>query len=137
MDKFRNSAKAFIVKDNKLLILKRSSDEVHKANIWEIPGGRLELGENPIEGLKREVKEESGIDIEVLHPIKVRHFEREDGQTITMLIFLCKALNDDVKISKEHSEFDWVEIENCKEKLPYFFHEDVDIFNKLDLKKLF
>ena len=134
---FRNSAKGFIVRNNKLLILKRSSDEVHKANIWEIPGGRLELGEDPFEGLKREVKEETNVDIEVLHPIKVRHFVREDGKTITMLIFLCKALNENVKISEEHSDFDWVEIENCKEKLPRFFHEDVDIFNKLDLKKLF
>jgi len=134
---FRNAAKAFIVKNNKLLIIKRRSNDVQKPNIWEIPGGRLELGENPFEGIKREVKEETNLDIEVLHPLNIGHFNRDDGQTITMLIFLCKALNDDVKISEEHSDFDWVELENCKEKLSDYFHEEVDIFNKLELNKLF
>jgi len=137
MDKFRVAAKSFVVKDGKLLILKRASDDVQQPNIWELPGGRLELGEDPREGIKRETKEETGIDVEVLHPINVRHFSRDDGQTITMLIFLCKALNNEVNISKEHSEFDWVSLENCKEKLTDFFHKELDIFNKLELHKLF
>lgn len=137
MDNFRISVKSFIIKDGKLLVLKRTSDNVQKPNIWEIPGGRLEPGEDPREGIKRETKEETGLDIEVLHPINVRHFVREDRQTITMIIFLCKALHDNVKISKEHSEFDWVALENCKEKLAEFFHEEVDIFNRLGLYRLF
>jgi mutator protein MutT len=136
MVEFRIATKSFVIKDGKILILKRAHDDVQKPNIWEIPGGRLELGEDPQEGIKRETKEETGIDIEVLHPINVRHFVRDDGQTITMLIFLCKALNDDVTISEEHSDFDWVELEKCKEKLTDFFHKEVDIFNQLGLHKL-
>ncbi|MFC2135647.1 NUDIX domain-containing protein [Bacteroidota bacterium] len=134
---FRIATKSFVVKDGKLLVLKRASDDVQKPNIWEIPGGRLELGEDPREGIKRETKEETGIDIEILHPINVRHFVRDDGQTITMLIFLCKALHDNVKISGEHSEFDWVPLENCKDKLTDFFHKELDIFHQLELHKLF
>jgi len=137
MSNFRIAAKSFVIKDGKLLVLKRVSDDVQKPNIWEIPGGRLELGEDPREGIKRETKEETGIDVEVLHPINVRHFVRDDGQTITMLIFLCKALHDNVKISEEHSDFDWIELESCKEKLTDFFHKEVDIFNQLELYKLF
>jgi len=137
MDNFRIAAKSFVIRDKKLLILKRASNDVQKPNIWEIPGGRLELGEDPREGIKRETKEETGIDIEVLYPINVRHFVRDDGQTITMLIFLCKALHDNVKISDEHSDFDWIILEKCKEKLTDFFHEEVDIFNQLELHKLF
>ncbi len=135
MDKFRIAAKSFIINDGKLLVLKRASDDIQKPNIWEIPGGRLELGEDPIEGIQRETKEETGIDVKVIHPINVKHFKRDDGQTITMLIFLCKALNNNVNLSKEHSDFDWIPIENCKEKLTDFFHKEVDIFNKLELYK--
>lgn len=137
MDNFRIAVKSFIVKEGKLLVLKRVSNDIQKPNIWEIPGGRLELGEDPRKGIKRETKEETGIDIEVLHPINVRHFARDDGQTITMLIFLCKALNDNVKLSEEHSAFEWVDVGQCKEKLTDFFHKEVDIFNKLELNKLF
>jgi|TARA_Y100000310_G_scaffold310020_1_gene354732 mutator protein MutT len=137
MMNFRLAAKSFIVKDGKLLILKRSPTDVQRPNIWEIPGGRLELGEDPRQGIKRETKEETGIDIEVLHPINVRHFNRDDGQTITLLIFLCKALNNNLKISKEHSAYEWISLENCKAKLTDFFHEEVDIFNRLELSKLY
>jgi 8-oxo-dGTP diphosphatase len=94
---FRVAAKAFIVDGERLLIIKRSSKDIQMPGIWEIPGGRLDLGEDPKEGLKREAKEETGLDIEVLTPLDVKHFTRDDKQTITMLIFLCRALNKEVK----------------------------------------
>lgn len=137
MDKFRIATKSFVIKEGKLLILKRAFDDIQKPSIWEIPGGRLEIGEDPREGIKRETKEETGLDIEVLHPINIRHFERDDRQTITMIVFLCKPLHDNVIISNEHSDFDWIELENCKEKLTSFFHKEADIFHELGLHKLF
>ena len=132
---FRLAAKSFIVKDNNLLIIKRRLSDVQKPSIWEIPGGRLELGEDPFEGLKRETKEETGLDIEVLNPLSVRYFTRDDNQRITMIIFYCKPLTSEVKLSDEHTDFEWVDLNNCKEKLADFFHKDVDAFNKLFLSK--
>ena len=132
---FRIAVKSFILNNNKLLILKREPKDVQKPEIWEIPGGRLDLGEDPREGLKRETKEETGIDSEPSQILNIRHFTRSDGQTITMLIFLCKALHNNIKLSKEHTDFDWIDINNCKEKLTDFFHQEVDIFNKLELHK--
>jgi len=131
----RLAVKAFIVKEGNLLLVKRSDDEVHQPGIWEPPGGRLTLGEDPIRGLKREVLEETGLEIEVLHPFNVRHFVREDGQTVTLMIFLAKASEGEVTISSEHSAFEWVGLENCKEKIANWFHPEVDLFNKLELRK--
>jgi len=88
----RNAAKAFIINDGKLLLIKRRPTDVQTPNIWEGPGGRLEIGEDPILGLKREVREEVGLDIEVVMPFSVKHFNRDDGQTITLTIFLCKLI---------------------------------------------
>ena len=136
MDHFKISAKSFIVKDGKLLILKRASNDIHKPDVWEIPGGRLDYGEDPHNGVKRETREEAGIDIEVIHPLNIRHFTRDDGQIITMLIFLCKPLEEDIKISEEHSDFEWIPLNNCKNKLSSFFHKELDIFDKLELEKL-
>lgn len=50
--------KAIIVKDNKVLLVR--SD---KGGHWDIPGGRIHVGERPNDALKREVKEELGLDI--------------------------------------------------------------------------
>jgi len=132
---FRLSLKTFIMNGNDTLLIKRASDDVQKPEIWEIPGGRIELGENPFEGLKREVKEETGLEIKIIHPVSVRHFQREDEQTVTMIIFLSQANNKNIKLSSEHTDSDWIPFERCKEKLNKFFHQEVDTINKLGINK--
>lgn len=127
------AVKAFIINDGKLLILKRVENDIQKPGIWEIPGGRIDIRENMISGLMREVKEEAGLDIEVNREISIRNFVRDDKQKIEMHIFLCNAVNDcKIRLSEEHSSFEWVEIERCKEKLSEFFHPEVD--NLLNLE---
>jgi mutator protein MutT len=130
MDDFKISVKGFVVKDKKVLIVRRALDDAHKPGIWEPLGGRLEFGENPFLGLKREIKEEANIDVDVLNPLDVKHFTREDGQKITMILFLCKALNDEVRLTEEHIEFEWVEIDKLKDKLNDFFHTSIDNIKK-------
>ena len=115
MDNFRNAVKAFIVKNNEVLLIRRRSNDVHKPGQWDIPGGRLELGEDPIAGLKREVLEEVGINVEIEMPIDIHHFTRDDGQKITMIIFWCKPLSTDIVLSEEHQEHKWVSLENASE----------------------
>jgi 8-oxo-dGTP diphosphatase len=133
---FRVAVKAFSVNKGKLFVIKRAEDDVQSPGIWELPGGRLELGEDPYLGLIREIKEETGLYIRPINPMTVRHFERSDGQVITMLVFLCKVSGGDAKLSEEHSSFDWVSIDDCKEKINPFFHKEVEIFNELNLHRL-
>ena len=104
--RFRVAAKAFIIKDDKLFIIKRAQDDVQKPGVWEIPGGRLELGEDPILGLMREIREETGMYIDIVSPLSIRHFTRSDNQIVTLLVFLCKPKKGGfLKISKEHSDY--------------------------------
>ena len=109
------AVKAYIVSAGKLLVLKRVPNDDHYAGKWDIPGGRLGPGENPLDGLRRETREETGLDIDILLPMDVQHFVRDDKQVITMIIFLCRPLTDKVKLSKEHSEYRWVDLKDTKE----------------------
>jgi 8-oxo-dGTP diphosphatase len=60
-----------VLRDNKLLLGKRHEDPdkadsvFRAANVWTMPGGKLEFGESFEEGAKRELKEETGIDVEI------------------------------------------------------------------------
>ncbi|PIS42711.1 MAG: NUDIX hydrolase [Candidatus Kerfeldbacteria bacterium CG08_land_8_20_14_0_20_40_16] len=60
-----------IITDSKgqLLLVRRKMNP--RKGYWDLPGGFLEEGENPINGLKREMKEELGIDIEISSQIGI------------------------------------------------------------------
>ena len=54
--------KAVIVRDGKVLVVR---DPRENQEIWELPGGRLNLGEEPKRGLAREIAEELGVPCEI------------------------------------------------------------------------
>ncbi|MDD5163342.1 MAG: NUDIX domain-containing protein [Candidatus ainarchaeum sp.] len=130
MPDFRLAVKGFITENKKVLILKRSGYTKQMPGIWELPGGRLEAGEDPLAGLQREIKEETGIEIEIVFPMSVRHFTREDGQIITMIIFLCKPKSKTVKLSSEHTEFEWAGIKTARQKMSKFYLKELELFEK-------
>jgi len=126
------AAKALLVNENnEILCLKRRPNDVHQPGTWDFPGGRLEEGESPFEGLKRECIEEIQLDIDVQNPLTIHHFTRQDGQKITMICFLCKLTDDEqeVKLSEEHTEYKWLPIDEAKEIIGPF-NQDVDAFEK-------
>jgi 8-oxo-dGTP diphosphatase len=125
------AVKSFIINNNKeLLLIKRQDNEIHCPGAWEVPGGRLELGENPFDALRRETKEETSLDIEILNPLRVNFFERDDGQTITMISFLCRPVSNSVVLSEEHSDYQWIDIEKAFYTIHQAFRKDLEIFKK-------
>lgn len=116
--KFYSGLKAVIVKDGKFLILKRSGKDEFRANEWDIPGGGMKFGEKPEECLKREVKEECGLNVDIVKPLRIWTFFKNSGRTqVFAVTVLCKYKSGKVKLSKEHSDFKWIkpdEIKNLK-----------------------
>jgi 8-oxo-dGTP diphosphatase len=130
------AVKSLIINDKgELLLIKRRENDVHCAGNWEIPGGRLEPGEDPYKGLKREAKEETGLDIEIKHPIRVHHFTREDNQKITMISFYCKPISNSVKLSEEHTQHQWCSLDDAQTKVHEAFVKDINIFKENFLNK--
>lgn len=128
---FAIAVKGFVV-DGKgeLLVVKRSEDDEQQPGIWELPGGRLERSEDPVSGLLRELMEETGLQVEVVHPINVRHFTRRDGQTITMIIYLCRARSTDVTMSEEHTAYRWVPVGEARGSIDGWFWPEIDSFER-------
>lgn len=84
---------------------------------WEFPKGGLENEESPIEACIREVQEEAGLKPMKVNDFKTQysyHFTRE-GERIEkkVHIFLGKAFRDDVRLSREHRDYDWLSFEQC------------------------
>lgn len=87
---------------------------------WVYPGGIVEVGENLIDGLVREIKEESGIDATVSHLISVvsntgmhKFYDGvTDVPTKVMFDFVCNPVGGELAISEETTNSRWVPKEN-------------------------
>ncbi|MBU5467881.1 NUDIX hydrolase [Virgibacillus sp. MSJ-26] len=83
---------------------------------WVFPGGQVEVGENLIDGIIREVKEESGIDVKVSHLVGVfsntATYEGHSGvkvvPTKVMFDFVCEPIGGKLTTSDETSDSRWV-----------------------------
>jgi len=92
------AVKGLIVNDDKFLMLQQKS----RGKVWwDLPGGRIKYGEDPAESLKREVFEETHLDVDILNPIGVWHFFLEhDKVQIVCLTFLCKLKSGEIDLNK-------------------------------------
>jgi 8-oxo-dGTP diphosphatase len=111
MKKIYPGIKAIVLKNNKVLVMRRSMEEDHAQGLWDTPGGAIDFAEDHKVCLLREVLEEAGIDIEIIKPLRVwSYFKNPDTQIIGVTM-LCRYKSGEVKLSEEHTEFKWIDPE--------------------------
>ena len=81
---------AVIKRGDRVLIAQRKSDSAVEGLKWEFPGGKLEHGETPEACLRREIKEELGLNIEVGQLIGVSSHVYHGKVHIVLLCYMCK-----------------------------------------------
>jgi 8-oxo-dGTP diphosphatase len=119
--------KAFIDRDGEVLIL----NDPHLG--LDFPGGKIQVGEKDFnKALKREVKEETGLEIEIGEPFTRWYFvftkgHRNYGKRVFLVGFKCKYVNGEIKLSHEHDSYRWVNKDNYKE-----LEDDSDYFKALE-----
>lgn len=108
--------KAVIVKDGKVLILREAAtygDGTQRGR-YHMPGGRIEPGENFEQALRREVREEAGIEVEVEHPIYVGEWRpviKGVPHQIVATFFVCTPKSTEIMLSTEHDDYQWIDPE--------------------------
>lgn len=117
---------AILLIGNKVLIAQRAPGE-NLAGKWEFPGGKIEPEETPQECLKREIKEELTVDIEVLEFFRESIYEYNFG-VIKLMAFWCRWLSGDFTL-KVHSQIKWVDSEELD--LYNFAPADIPIVENL------
>jgi 8-oxo-dGTP diphosphatase len=88
-------------------LLSRRLPDAHLGGYWEFPGGKLETGESPEAALRREIKEELDIEVEIGEIFAVGH---HDYPTKTVLLLVYRALLvNGTPQCREVAEFAWLD----------------------------
>lgn len=108
-----------IVKDNKFLFFKRSSEDTSYPNCWGLAGGGVDEGETPTEGLVREIEEELGFTL-----TDYRLLKRYDLNGLIANVYVFDTPDFDesiITLNDEHTEyryFTFNEVINGKDFIP-------------------
>jgi 8-oxo-dGTP diphosphatase len=118
--------KAFIRRGDEVLIVRDPKIGL------DFPGGKIQTHETDLaEALKREVREETGLEIEAGDAFTtwMKEFPRDHRlQSKVFLVgYLCRYMSGEVRLSHEHTEYHWVNKTNYHD-----FKEDSDYFRALE-----
>lgn len=124
------SAKALIIHRHKFLILKQNH---HGQTYWDLPGGKMEFGESPIETLKREVKEETFLEIKIKKLMGVWwFFTLDQKRQIVCLTYLCSAFHPEkIDLTQNPAQeniidYDWISQEEFLSGKYNFLHQSLN-----------
>lgn len=95
---------AIIVHNGKVLIAQRSDGQM--AGFWEFPGGKVEPGETYEECLRREIKEELNIEVEVKDLFGESRYQYEFGE-IKLIAYECRWTGGQLVLN-DHRRIAWV-----------------------------
>ena len=107
---------AVIVQLGKVLIVKRA--HAPRKGEWSLPGGRVELGESLVEATRREIREETGLDVDVGPLIELfdRIHRRDERVQDHFVIadYLCTPCGGNLAASDDAEEVAWVDPGNLE-----------------------
>jgi 8-oxo-dGTP diphosphatase len=99
---------AIIARDGKVLAMRRALTKDAGAGVWETLSGRVPLGEEPLDAIKREILEECGLEV-TLDPGPFTTYQAT-RKNLAMIVIVYRAVykGGDVVMSAEHDDYAWL-----------------------------
>ncbi|MBA3724712.1 MAG: NUDIX hydrolase [Candidatus Levybacteria bacterium] len=105
----------------KVFLARRASTKKFLPNVYELPGGHIDFGEDIVDGLKRKIKEEFGMNIKVGDPFSVFTYANPiKGSHSLEVIYFASFVDAIEKIKlhpEDHSAFGWFSREEIAKKV--------------------
>jgi mutator protein MutT len=117
--------------DGRILIAERPEGKF-MAGWWEFPGGKLEFGERPEDGLAREVREELGIEVEVGDPFHVVNVARTPGTAVLVVFYWCRWTGGEIRLL-DAGDVAWVTVDDFDRVK--FLESNRSVVEKLKLER--
>ncbi len=95
-------------REGKILAIRRSKTAPTCPLHWDLPGGELDWGEEPVAGMEREIKEETGLKVDKVTPFDIIARVYESGEYWVSIGYQVVSRSNKVKLSYEHDQWKWV-----------------------------
>lgn len=94
---------------DKFLALRRWLGDASRPGKWDLAGGNLSFGQSTEDGLRKEIREETNLEVDYIRPIRVWSHYFDNTKIYHLYIgYSCKAKSATVILSEEHIEHKWV-----------------------------
>ncbi len=109
---------AIIVRERRVLAMRRSPYKDAGAGLWETLSGRVSPGESPLVAVQREILEECGLEV-ALEPRPLMAYQSKRN-TLPMVVIVYRAYyqSGEVHLSDEHDDFAWLSSEDFAKRSP-------------------
>ena len=102
---------AVVVQEGRVLLVRRGSEPLKGR--WTLPGGMLEVGETLAQGVVREVREETGLEVEPVELIEVLDRIHREGEGVryhyVIADYLCRVTGGELRAASDADAVRWVE----------------------------
>jgi 8-oxo-dGTP diphosphatase len=100
-----------VFRGDRMLSMCRAADQSAAPGLWEGVSGRVQAGEDPIAAARREVIEETGLQVTVRARPVTAYAAIRRGEPMTVIVFRATHHEGEVVLSEEHDAFRWCDLE--------------------------
>lgn len=106
-DRFVVAVAAVVVRDGRVLAMRRSATKDAGAGLWETLSGRVEPDEQPLDAVAREIDEECGLTVRVRPRPVDAYVARRGAAPMTVIVYRADWMAGEVQRSAEHDAHAW------------------------------
>jgi 8-oxo-dGTP diphosphatase len=102
-----------VIKDNEVLLIKENKPTAFDK--WNFPSGRMEMGEDILNAALREVKEETGLDVNLINTTGIYNFLSDSNDQVILFHFIGEIVGGELRIDEEEIiESKWVTLDEIR-----------------------
>ena len=109
---------ALVRREGKILAMRRALTKDASPGIWEAVSGRLEPGEEPLEAVAREVREETGLEVRFDPRPHSAHQSVRAGIPMLIVYYVADWVGGEVVLSEEHDAWEWLDADSFASRTP-------------------
>ena len=105
-----------VVRGSRVLALRRAATNLAGPGLWETVSGRIEQGEEPFAALRREILEETSLEVLLEERPWDAYAALRRGEPMIVVLYRARFVRGEVRLSHEHDAFAWLTAEEFRER---------------------